>query len=566
MASNWKLCGICELRNISKQSVIWCSDCEEGLCDDCKDHHSLSKGSRYHETVKIAEYQKLPSNFIQIAQSCRKHDQKYQIFCKKHDCPCCKKCVVEDHNKCEDLKDIEDVIGGIKSSNAFQDIEKTLNEVKEHIERIRKDREENLASLKEQKKSIGMEIQKAKTSINNHLDQLHQTLLRDLDTSEETESKKIRQLLNEVEKKEKEIKDFQSGLANIKQYASNLQIFLTTKEMERDLGKKEQFVQSIITGGKLNHMQMSWNIENILQNFAIDIRSFGEIIVDNEPNKLILSRHKDQQAQQMITAPAPKSIGNLTMVLRQTINIGAADIRGCTILPDGRMVFTCYIQNKVIAIKNDGTKDFEMKLDSCFDIDYVDNNIIVVTSGTNIVAQYISLVDIEKRKVVRKLHLGEYIEGAVVTHDEILIYCARDNGLKTINLKNETKGSVRSGPLNERGFSYVTVFNKNIIYTNSLLNTIKCCDFQFTKQWEFENERVLRGPHGISVDNDGNVYVVGTRSNTIVVISHDGKRHRQILSSNEGLIEPQALHYDKSTCSLLVANKQGRTFVFDVQQ
>ncbi|OPL33645.1 hypothetical protein AM593_01602, partial [Mytilus galloprovincialis] len=129
MASNWNVCGVCELRNTSKQSVIWCSDCEEGLCDNCKDHHSLSKGSRNHGTVTIAEYQKVPSNVIQIAQSCKKHDQKYQIICKTHDCPCCKRCVVEDHNKCEDLKDIDDVIKGIKSSNVFQDIEKTMNEL-----------------------------------------------------------------------------------------------------------------------------------------------------------------------------------------------------------------------------------------------------------------------------------------------------------------------------------------------------------------------------------------------------------------------------------------------------
>lgn len=169
-----------------------------------------------------------------------------------------------------------------------------------------------------------------------------------------------------------------------------------------------------------------------------------------------------------------------------------------------------------------------MKLDSCFDIDYVDNNIIVVTSGTNIVAQYISPVDIEKRKLVIKLHLVEYIEGAVHTHDGILIYCTGENGLKTINLLNGgTKGSVRSGPLNQRGFSYVAVFNKDIMYTNSLLNTIKCCDFQFMKQWEFRNERVLRDPHGISVDNAENVYVVGTYSNTVVVVSHDRKHHRQ---------------------------------------
>ncbi|CAC5403797.1 unnamed protein product [Mytilus coruscus] len=515
MASNWNVCGVCELRNISKQSVIWCSDCEEGLCDDCKEHHSLSKGTRNHETVTIHEYQKLPSNVIQIAQSCRKHDQKYQILCKKHDCPCCKRCVVEDHNKCEDLKDIDDVIDGIKSSNAFQDIEKTLNEVKEHIQRIRKDREENLDSLKEQKKNIGMEIQKAKTSINNHLDQLHQKLLRDLDASEEKENKKIRQLLSEVEKREKEITEFQAGLANIKQYASDLQTFLAAKDMERDLAKKENFVQSIIKSEKLNHPQIYW------KNIAIDIKSFGEIIVVNEPNKIMINRQKDQQAQQLIATPVPKSIDNLTLKLRQTVNTNATNVRGCTILPDGRMMFTCYLQHKVIAINRDGTKDFEIKVDRSFDILYEGNNIIVVTSGCYPGSNFINFIDIETRKVAKKLDVGSYNEGAVLTTQGTLIYCARENGLRTIDLKTETKGSIRSGPLSSRVYSYVTILNEHILYTNPDSNTVTCSDFQGKIQWKFTEKTVFKGPQGISVDKDGNVYVAGTDSNNVVVVSHD---------------------------------------------
>ncbi|CAG2226153.1 unnamed protein product [Mytilus edulis] len=189
MASNWLVCGVCELRNISKQSIIWCSDCEEGLCDYCKDHHTLSKGTRNHETMTIAENRKLPSNVVPILQSCQKHKQ------------------IEDHNKCDDLKDIDDVIKGIKSSNVFQDIEKTLNEVSYHIQRIRKDREENLSFLKEQKKNIKIEIRKAKTSINNHLDKLHRAVLRDLDATEVTENQKIRQLLSGLRIRKKKLKN-----------------------------------------------------------------------------------------------------------------------------------------------------------------------------------------------------------------------------------------------------------------------------------------------------------------------------------------------------------------------
>ena len=88
-----------------------------------------------------------------------------------------------------------------------------------------------------------------------------------------------------------------------------------------------------------------------------------------------------------------------------------------------------------------------------------------------------------------------------------------------------------------------------------------CCDLHGTTQWKFKDNRVLRGPLGISVDNDGNVYVVGFSSNNVVVISPDGQRHSQLSSSNDGL---RVLDYDRSTNRLLVSNESSTACLFDV--
>ena len=69
---------------------------------------------------------------------------------------------------------------------------------------------------------------------------------------------------------------------------------------------------------------------------------------------------------------------------------------------------------------------------------------------------------------------------------------------------------------------------------------------------------------GISVDNDRNLYAVGLQSNSFVVISPDGQRHRQLLSSKDGLINPRVLDYDTSTNRLLVVNASGTAFLFDI--
>ena len=49
-----------------------------------------------------------------------------------------------------------------------------------------------------------------------------------------------------------------------------------------------------------------------------------------------------------------------------------------------------------------------------------------------------------------------------------------------------------------------------------------------------------------------------------MVISSDGQRHIQLLSSEDGLVNPCVLEYDKSTNRLLVVNVSETAFLFDV--
>lgn len=94
MATSFDHCGICSLRYISKPAAIWCSDCEEGLCQECSEHHSLSKALRNHNVFPIDEYQTFPSFIGNIKLHCDDHNEKYLLFCKEHNECVCRKCVI----------------------------------------------------------------------------------------------------------------------------------------------------------------------------------------------------------------------------------------------------------------------------------------------------------------------------------------------------------------------------------------------------------------------------------------------------------------------------------------
>jgi DNA-binding beta-propeller fold protein YncE len=131
-----------------------------------------------------------------------------------------------------------------------------------------------------------------------------------------------------------------------------------------------------------------------------------------------------------------------------------------------------------------------------------------------------------------------------------------------LNLSDKSVSNIINRDMNDV-FNVATSGDK-LYYTTWNKNTVTCCDLHGTTQWEFKYSSVLQDPRGISVDNDGNVYVVGCSSNNVVVISPDGQRHRQVLSSKDGLVNPRVLDYDKATNRLLVVNERESGFLFEV--
>ena len=143
-----------------------------------------------------------------------------------------------------------------------------------------------------------------------------------------------------------------------------------------------------------------------------------------------------------------------------------------------------------------------------------------------------------------------------------IYYCTVSNGLKMLNLSDKSTSDIINSKMPY--VWYIATSGDKLYYTNASTHTVTCCDLHGTTQWEFNNKHVLRGPCGIAVDNDGNVYVVGNKSNNVVVISPDGQRNSQLLSSKDGLKEPRVLDYDKYINRLLVVNTNGTAFLFDV--
>ncbi|XP_052065980.1 uncharacterized protein LOC127705676 [Mytilus californianus] len=565
MATSSLNCGVCDLRHISKLSVVWCTECDEGLCEGCQEHHSLSKGTRNHTVIPINEYHKLPSDVVKISQFCDKHDEKFSIYCKMHECPCCRNCIVESHNKCQQFSKLEDVINNVKSSNAFYEIEQTLEEVAENIEKIRQDRQNNLKTLPETRKQIEKEIQKTKSAINDHIDKIQADIIKELYASEDKESKKIRQLLNSLEDKQQEISLLQRSISDIKQHASDLQTFVSMKRIEKEVSGKNEYLNSISSNENLKQIVLSFNINTAIQNLISGIPNFGKIMVESKLSDIELSTNKQKQAQMMVTELLSRSFENISLKLQQTINtIIHENTTGTYLLPDGRMVLSnnALFGDTVIMLNANGSLDFRVKMSRrAFDVTHITKNNTLAVSCGDSGYKCICIIDMQNQKVEKTISVNGYNYG-ITYNGSNLVYSGSYQGIRMINPNDERVSDIVGGEMPP--YCYVTTFGDKLYHTNPEENTVTCYDLHGEIQWRFQNESVLQTPRGISVDNDGNIYVVGDYSNNLIMISPDGKRHRQLLSRKEGLSQPWSIHFSKIRNTLIVANKTEKVFLYSV--
>ncbi|CAG2237992.1 unnamed protein product [Mytilus edulis] len=516
MAGNWTVCGVCDFRNINKASIVWCSECDEGLCGECSEQHGAVKSSRNHSVISVTEYQKLPSNVLEIAQTCQKHKEQYQTFCKKHDCPCCRRCVIETHNECKDLIAIDDIVQNVKSSSAFFEVEQTLVQMLENVRRIRNDRTENLKCLLDQRVKIERDIKQTRKMINDHLDKIQDKIIKELYANEENESKRIKMLLCEIESIEKGISDLQGNQNNIRQHASELQTFLALKHIEKEVSDKAECIQSVLKNEDMKIKTLALEVNKDVQDIC-RADCFGSVSVDSKSCKVVIDSNKNKEAQMMIPSLISKCIDDIKLSNKMQIDLqSAGGVRGCAILPNGKMMFCDYNKGNLIVLKSNGMHEFEIPLGTrAFDLAYFEReNSIAVTSGYGKTA--IHIIDLNSRTIKRTIQ-RRLTPFGIALNKTVLVYCEAGLGIIEMQLNSESEKTLVY--LDMPSFSYVAVHGDNMYYTNKDNHSVTCYDIHGNLKWEFKDTQNLQYPQGISVDNNGNVYVVSRDTHSVVIIS-----------------------------------------------
>ena len=260
--------------------------------------------------MSLEDYKELPTVVQAMRYQCEDHDEPQQMYCPVHNRPCCIRCVLTAHKECSGVAPITDLISNVKSSPAMLDLEQTLKELGSFVKRTTDDKKVNIQEIITRQKEINEDIHKIRKSLNDHLDQLQETLIGNINKTVDDVTLQLGDVKNSLTEIKNRTSDITLEFNKIKEHASDLQTFLSLPHLiskASDLqtflslphliskaNDEEKNVEKLGSDGKFNRKSIIFTvgIDDIIK-----MKSIGDVGVDDIKSDVIYVKEKDNQSQ-----------------------------------------------------------------------------------------------------------------------------------------------------------------------------------------------------------------------------------------------------------------------------
>lgn len=166
---------------------------------------------------------------------------------------------------------------------------------------------------------------------------------------------------------------------------------------------------------------------------------------------------------------------------------------------------------------------------------------------------YIEIIDIENGQVKKKINKNG--NGKMLYQDGYF-YVVIDG--KKINVVNLNGKEVADFAVELPDITNITSDTDRLFLVYYSRKELQCWNLSNkSKIWKFKNEK-MRNPTDVTIDSNRNVYVTGQDSKNVLIVSPDGKIHKELLTESQtkehGLLFPISIHYDKLNNRLIAFN------------
>ncbi|XP_076089593.1 uncharacterized protein LOC143059889 [Mytilus galloprovincialis] len=542
-------CGPCQEGKVNTKADIWCYNCEEGLCSTCSSHHKRFKGTRDHKTVDIKSYK--PS-IRAIKTECDKHGQQLNLYCPSHLIPCCDECISTSHSKCTGIKSLASVVEKTKIEKSTQSVQKQIDSIKHFLDKLINNKSKNIKRCEKENDNIKELIFKIRKDINEHLTHLEKKLCNEADTIWNQEKSKAKDLITEIEGKQKNFKEMQDHLHTVIPHTSKLQSFLGVHQIEQQVHQCQRYVDDLEKDDRAKEFSIKLmqnnEIEKILSKLG-SLESLGEVIVDK--TETALNRETSVKKKAQVQSRVQSNITNMTMNIETKIKITIKkdDISDMICLMDGRVIVV-EMEGKVNLLTSDGKLQKQLPIPGeAFSVTQINQNTIAVTYPHETA---IKIFNMENDTVTKVITLNKQCYGISFYNNSLAVGLI-DDEIRIIELEGNTLKSiqVQSGSYLED----LVYCNDRVIYSDCNGKAVYCYDESSKQIWKYTQD--LSEPSGLCTDTYGNIIVADYLFHRIIVISKDGQNSKVLISEEDGLENPVCICFKHNESSGYICDVNG---------
>ena len=591
IASDQLIDPYCELCFENKGEKVtghcFCKECNLCLCTSCHDVHKQVPSLQRHQILRGSRMPRSLADKPIKYPDCELHNGNINdSYCHEHHEMLCSECLKQNHQRChvDTITYLCKILGSddIKSFTAMVDnvelyVQNTQSKLQNNISDLTKEQENEIKRAEQAKQDM---IQKANEMFNetvsgitkhyhNKVGEIKSHIvgltdeLHDLDEIRKKLNRKVsikfdpnlfiqmQQIVNTTQTCKREIDDMISEIktTNISfSFSKEISAFLSCKSFGD--------IQEISSP-----LSITDDIKDIF--FPYITSQAGRPYGTSQLGRTILAKKNSVDISHIVA----RKMSHMNITSPKDNN--KPRVKGLAVTDNGTLLVGDCINRTLKVFSQDTTLLSSVPLSAgCNDVTVTEDDIAVVSTRDKTL-HYLDISNPPSPSVQRSVSLGYRVWGITTTHKDKLVVTVdtTPRSVRMIDINGKEVWSVTKGPDNQQLFDTpLYIVTSKINDTETVI--VSDCGKETLTLLNANNGSLLKivdmkgkFPRGITVDDDGNIFVACGRTREICVWSNDFTKSRTLISGKDLEREPRDIAYSRSTDTLYIGYFGGCDYI-----
>lgn len=563
-----RVCDPCKRNKTSNFVESYCKNCRDALCGSCALTHKGLRSCRHHKVLSTADFAEAIDSLKVEEEFCQIHDDKpMEHYCYIHSALCCGQCVTESHRKCERVVPVSEAVKKCRETGEFMTLDGALQKYNDHVTIVLQDRSALLKKLDTKKVKLMSEFIKVKNHIIAQLEKMEKDLKTILEATHKAEAKKIKHEADRA-------KEIQSALVNSTEiltvadhHGSDSQVIGMIEKVKTECEFYEESINVLCA--RLRAVDYDIALDDSLQEVMKRLNQFGRIDVNTTPTKMppppkLAATLGLQSSSTKVKAVKPtftfqgknaREIGEFCARFEEDVQ--ECWFTGALFMTDGRILLADRTNRKLKLFTGNFNPVSELSVSSKpWDITSVSENEVAVSLPAECKIEFITISG-TMITPTRSIFTDEPCFGICHANGKLLTvtYDGDPPNLKILSMTGKELTYVcvddNGFPLFSKPVYVACSANASDIYVSD--ERLGCVVIlKEMGELNFHSSAMDLGhAAGLTLDRDGNIYVCGSTSNTVHVVSAQMDRVK-VLVTGENVSYPRAIAFEPREKKLLV--------------